>query len=515
MDRNEDLVLTELPHRKNINTELPSKKMGVSKVKVGIIFAVAIVAIAAGIAMGMLWSSIFDGILSRQLILSPTSKSFSIWKETPIPMYLKIYLFHWTNPQLIRKEKPHFIEKGPYVFKEIDYKVNRTWNDNGTLTFYQRRIWHFLPEESNGTLDDQIVNLNPIAATLAYKVRYKRRFMQLLVSGILEGLHEGLTVTKTVRELLFDGYEDDLINFAKKYDIPGIPWDKFGWFYGRNGSETYDGIFNMNTGANNMKEIGILHEWNHSDKSKIYTGKCGQINGTLGDLWPPVRDYEDVSVFAPDVCTLVPLKDNGHVNYDGLEGKQFIATPQTFDNGSKVESRGCYCKDIECQPSGTLNVSTCKFGAPAFISLPHFHLADESYLNAIDGLKPANDGSHDFSILVQPDLGIPLQVKARLQLNLLIQPMEHIGLFANVPKVFIPMLWFRQEADLSSDLGSQLKFVLILPTLGHVTFFGIAGLGLLIFFIGGVVCIRGRRKAEDNQRLIARAETNGSNRTEG
>ncbi|XP_015115646.1 protein croquemort isoform X2 [Diachasma alloeum] len=489
--------------------------MGVSKVKVGIIFAVAIVAIAVGVAMGVLWSSIFDEILSRELILSPTSKSFSIWKETPIPMYLKIYLFHWTNPQLVGKVKPHFIEKGPYVFKEVDYKVNKTWNTNGTLTFYQKRIWHFLPSESNGTLDDEIVNLNPIAVTIAYRVRHKSGPIKQMVSGALEVLQEGLTVRKKVRELLFDGYEDKLIDLAKELHVPGIPWNKFGWFYGRNRSETYDGTFNMNTGANSMQDLGILREWNYERKSTIYSGKCGEINGSLGDLWPPVRYYEDVSVFAPDVCTLVPLHDNGIMNFDGLEGKQFMATPETFDNGSRVESRACYCKDVECQPSGTLNVSTCKFGAPAFVSLPHFHLADESYRNSIDGLRPAHDGSHDFYILVQPDLGIPLQVRARLQLNLLIQPIKHIRLFEKVPKVFIPMLWFRQEADLSSDLGSQLKFVLILPTLGHVTFFGIAGLGVLLLFIGGVVCIRGRRRAEDNQRLIAKTEGSGTATNEG
>lgn len=326
------------------------------------------------------------------------------------------------------------------------------------------------------------------------------------MSALLNELKETLTVKKRVRELLFEGYKDELLDRATEFHVPGIPWDKFGWFYGRNESETYDGVFTMNTGSTSMKEIGILHEWNHSNKSRIYPGKCSRINGSLGDLWPPLRDSADVSVFAPDVCTLVPLHDNGTHNFGGLEGKRFIATAETFDNGTKVKSRSCYCKDVECQPSGTLNVSTCKFGAPAFVSLPHFHLADESYLNAVDGLQPLDDGTHDFSILVQPDMGIPLQVRARLQLNLLIQPIKHIKLFENVPKIFIPMLWFRQEADLSSDLGSQLKFVLILPTLGQVTFLGIAGLGLLLFVIGVVIWIRGKRRADDNQRLIAKTE---------
>lgn len=43
-------------------------------------------------------------------------------------------------------------------------------------------------------------------------------------------------ITKTVDELLFTGYEDDLINMAKDMPMFGqekieVPFDRFGWFY--------------------------------------------------------------------------------------------------------------------------------------------------------------------------------------------------------------------------------------------------------------------------------------------
>ena len=41
-------------------------------------------------------------------------------------------------------------------------------------------------------------------------------------------------VTKTVREFLFDGYEDPLITMAETLPALAqidIPFDKFGWFY--------------------------------------------------------------------------------------------------------------------------------------------------------------------------------------------------------------------------------------------------------------------------------------------
>lgn len=96
------------------------------------------------------------------------STGYDQWKETPIPMYLKIYLFNWTNAEEVLHDwsvKPIFQECGPYVFSEHHVRVNLTWNaSDNTVTYYQKRIWHFLPEQSNGSMKDNITNLNVIAA---------------------------------------------------------------------------------------------------------------------------------------------------------------------------------------------------------------------------------------------------------------------------------------------------------------------------------------------------------------
>jgi scavenger receptor class B protein 1 len=54
---------------------------------------------------------------------------------------------------------------GPYVFLEKHIRTNVTWSkDESTVDFYQKRVWHFVPELSNGSLDDEVTNLNPIVA---------------------------------------------------------------------------------------------------------------------------------------------------------------------------------------------------------------------------------------------------------------------------------------------------------------------------------------------------------------
>lgn len=89
--------------------------------------------------------------------------NYNNWIETPIPMYLKIKLFNWTNPEHIANKsvKPNFIECGPYVFLEKHKRVDVKWHpENYKVSYNQIRTWHFVPELSNGHLEDKITNIN-------------------------------------------------------------------------------------------------------------------------------------------------------------------------------------------------------------------------------------------------------------------------------------------------------------------------------------------------------------------
>ncbi|KAG7213896.1 hypothetical protein KM043_003100 [Ampulex compressa] len=486
-----------------------SKKMKRSWKVIGIISVVGIIVMVLGITAGVLWSSIYDLIFTTQLSLTPTSTNFKFWKETPIPMYLKISLFNWTNPADVNSTndiKPNFVEMGPYVFRQVDYKVNEVWNDNGTVTFQRRRIWHFDETLSNGSLTDEVTNVNPVSATIAYMMRFQTKFTRDIINRIMLILKENLVTTKTVKELLFDGYTDNMLVIAKKLNRSMLPYTKFGWFYGRNGTDDYDGTFNMLTGVNDMHELGILKEWNFANTTKYYHGNCGLITGTNGDLWPPLPENETVSIFISDICTTLKLRKENATIIQGVTGKKYISDDAMLDNGTKVLSRQCYCFNTECIPSGALNISECKYGAPVFISLPHFYLADPSYRDNIVGMKPSKE-KHELSIALEPTTGIPLQVRAQLQINLLIQPDEYLTRFKYVKRTFVPMMWFTQEADLTSDYASKVKFILTLPSLGEVTCYGIAGIGGFILLIGVFIYVRQRRQGEEGQVLIPKNET--------
>lgn len=102
--------------------------------------------------------------------MRPGSVNYNNWIETPIPMYLKFMMFNWTNVDDLNGDvdanyKPNLVEMGPYVFMEKHTRVNVSFHkENDTVSYDQIRTWHFMPEMSNGTLDDYVTNVNVIAA---------------------------------------------------------------------------------------------------------------------------------------------------------------------------------------------------------------------------------------------------------------------------------------------------------------------------------------------------------------
>uniref|UniRef100_U5EZE5 Putative plasma membrane glycoprotein cd36 n=1 Tax=Corethrella appendiculata TaxID=1370023 RepID=U5EZE5_9DIPT len=423
--------------------------------------------------LGLLWPLISSNMLVKKLSLTPDSTNYKNWIRTPIPMYLELYLFNWTNADQVENYtivKPNFQQLGPYTFKEVHERTKLIWNDNNTITFNQRRIWNFVPELSNGTLDDEVTNLNIITLIATDYLKNAPAWEKFIINGFLKMSSSFLWEHKKVRQLLFDGLNDRLLNLLRTIQNSSIniPFDKFGYFYNRNLSETYDGIFTMNTGVDDLNKLGELTLWNGKKNTGMYPGKCGNVYGTTGELWPATHENKtNITVFATDVCRSVTLQYDSPLELFEITGKKYIGDDRVFDNGVKYPEQSCYCTSDKC-PSlapGVFNVSQCKFGSPMFVSFPHFYLADESYLNKLTGLKP-NKSEHEFYIALEPKTGIPLDIRAQLQINLKLEPIEGYKFYEKVPNMMVPMIWFRQRAQLTSELADQAKIALILPSVG-------------------------------------------------
>lgn len=354
-------------------------------------------------------------------------------------MYLDIYLYNYDNPEDFASPdiKPHFTEMGPYSFQEIHNRVGIVWHDNATVSFNTSRTWHFKSERSSGTLEDRVTNVNIIAATIAAVTKHYPA-LTIVMNALFDQKGVNFFETKTVGELIFDGYEDPVLDFLElvkdllpaDLPIPNIPFKKFGWFVERNNSAESDGRFTIFTGADDIKNLGMMNLWNHESNTQYYKDECSNVFGSTGVLWPPVELGKDVSMFPTDLCRSITLKYVGEASKHGIKGGKWIGDDRMFDNGIKYPSELCLCTADEefcpSMPTGVANMSDCKFGAPAFVSFPHFYLADESFFNAVDGFTAPNKEDDEMYIILEPTTGIPLEVRAQFQINVFIEPIPDL-----------------------------------------------------------------------------------------
>ncbi|XP_067624979.1 protein croquemort [Eurosta solidaginis] len=460
--------------------------------------------VALGIVLLIFWNGIADGIMRKNLVLQDGSEFYDSWVEAPIPIYLDFHLFNWTNPEEIRNPnvKPHFTEMGPYVFLEKHLKKNITFYDNSTVAYFQKRTWFFDEQRSGGSLSDMVTAAHAITATVADEMRHRNKYIKKVVNFMLN--HEGgeLYTTKSVREWIFDGYKDRLIDFLNLFNTTKInmPYKRFGWLVDRNGSTEYDGRFTIHTGVADLTMLGRLTHWNLKNETGFYKAPCGTVNGTTGDVFPPHVDTEkEITIFATDACRYLNLAPSGTIEKYGIKAYNWVGTKETLDSGENYPNQNCFCDPSynECPKTGVVDCKKCRNNAPIYTSFPHFYLADASYLNAVSGLKPNHD-KHSFNLAIEPTTGVPLQVNGRLQINMMMQPDDDFDIYRGVPKFLMPMFWFNQRAELDEKIASRTKLAINLGDYGNYIAISLITIGGILLIVGILLTVTKRWKPTPN-----------------
>lgn len=451
---------------------------------------------------GFGWPAIVDSVARSEFVMEPGTEVYNNWMESTVPMYFDIYFWDWTNAAEIRNPnvRPHFEQRGPYVFREVHERINHTFNNDHTITFQQKRTWHYVPEQSNGDFyNDRVTTPHTILMTVGKTIQDDPELlflMNLLLNN--NDLVDGITYDNVlIQDILFEGAEDRLLagllalaavvpELTEGLDIP--QWDGFGYFIERNTSAEYDGVFRMNTGTDSWTYTGEMRTWNGDTSVPHYRGLCGQVRGSTGAVNAPMTSEQtnnppDFNLFITDLCKALTLRYDGDFVLNGLEGKVWVGDSRVFDNGHNFQESECQCTaPVDQCPAlapGVQDVSGCKFGAPLVVSFPHFYLADPSYLNAVTGLSPMRQ-AHEFRYALHPFSGVPMTVNGRLQYNVHVKDYG-LDVTSGLPDVFIPAFWVEQRVVLTQDAIDDIKHIDTLRSAGIYTGWALLGLGILMF----------------------------------
>lgn len=70
--------------------------------------------------------------------------------------------------------------------------------------------------------------------------------------------------------------------------------------------------------------------------------------------------------------------------------------------------------------------------------------------------------------------------------------------------MYLPMLWFKQTAELSKTLSDQAKILLVLPSVGNYTGYGVVTIGVVLVFMAIYLTFKNAWQVTgDEERLIS------------
>lgn len=411
-----------------------------------------------GIIFYLCFPVIFNYLLKQQIALHNGTIGYNVWQDIPLPIYQRLYFFNITNSEdfMRRKAKPKLKEIGPYTFRSRWVKEAIAWHPNGTVSFKEVRTFVFLRNESVGSQNDKIVTVNAPLLLAANFLKDYDISIRLAASLLFSVAGERLIVTKSIKQLAFDGYRDIIILLSPllKRDIP-FKNGLFAWLYGKN--DTDDGNYTVFSGEDGLDKLNVIDTWNGKNSLTFWKGKsCNMFNGSNAEIGPPILPYQTTYTFFQSVfCRSLTLDYVDDVDHLGVTSRRFMTTNMTFANGTHNPANKCFDTEMKLA-SGAQDISQCQYGAPVVLSFPHFYFADSSYLNAVEGLRP-NSSLHSFHIDVEPNTGFSVDAAVRFQVNLFVKRIPGISQLQSVPKVMFPVFWAEISFALTEDLANVFK----------------------------------------------------------
>ncbi|XP_057659106.1 scavenger receptor class B member 1-like isoform X1 [Diorhabda carinulata] len=448
-----------------------------------IIAVVGLIAVLSGTFIHVV--NPYDLIFKWKLIFEKGGEIYELWRAPPVELYLKVYLWNITNKEEYMsglENQLRMEEVGPYVYRELMKHENVTFNDNGTLTAVPKHPLVWVPEYSQGNLEEDLLVLPNIALlSIADVVSDKSYFTRIGLNLLIRQTESQPLVTMTAREFMF-GYYSSILTLGNNFMPTWITFDKLGLIdrmYDFDGDyETvYDG---QKFGLNN---IGLIEKYRGDTKIPQWDSPCGDISGASdGTKFQGYIEPNDTLLFfRKSMCRAKKLIKVNETITSGLKAYIYNFDPEADDNGWDRENNKCFCKDpTNCKPRGLLDVRGCYYGFPIALSNPHFLDGDKILSANVIGMNP-DPKKHRTFFVIQPDSGLPLQLAVRFQINMHLRNIKTIANCERFDNIVLPLLWAEISMNKLPDfLETRFRMYLNVLPLVEKCF-------MIIFLAGGVL----------------------------
>ncbi|XP_053559378.1 lysosome membrane protein 2 [Bombina bombina] len=452
------------------------------------------------VSIALLVAHTFMNTVERKVkeatILKNGTEVFEAWVNPPPPIYMQFYFFNVTNPlEILSGETPVVDEIGPYTYREYRPKEDIVFLNNGTeVSAVTPKTYVFERNLSVGDPQIDLIRTVNIPVVTLLEMFKNNKVLKPIIEGTLKTYNEGVFITRSVHELLW-GYRDPVLavvhNFIKNVS------DTFGLFYKMN--TTNDGDYVFGSGSANYMEFTQIVKWNGKKNLDWWTSNsCNMINGTDGTTFHPLINKDDILYFySSDLCrSLYAVYEHSEIVKD-IQAFRFSIPADVFANVSINPDNAGFCVPAgNCLPSGLLNVSACKQGAPIILSSPHFYQADESIVKSIVGMNPKKE-DHETFLDISPLTGTLIQAAKRIQINVYIRKIENFKTTENLKTLFFPVMYLNESMVIDDDSAKKLRSILLTGRVVANVPFMIMALGIILGIIFIVLICRTNKTRED------------------
>ncbi|XP_026282563.1 platelet glycoprotein 4-like [Frankliniella occidentalis] len=453
----------------------------------------------------IMWTTdAFHNFVANQMVLDENKGTFAWWVTPPVNPMFRVYIWNYSNWEEFQQDpslKLKLDEIGPFAYKEIISREDIKFDDKGlTIAYKEARKYEYTPEKSGGDLNATVVVPNlPF-----FGAKAKLDLLWGPVSMVLKTLRmDSPLVTLKAQDFIW-GYDDELFRMSKLLPSDNVAMDRVGLL---NGKLRPDDITIL-TGASDIDKLSYIVRYNKKANLNAWPeASCNSFEGSDGSLFPPrtIRARQPVYAFKPEACRLVKFVHDKNVMAQGIRAARYIVDRNAFNSPRTFKDNLCFCNKTdlnECAADGLFDTSPCT-GAPTFISYPHFYLTDPAVAAPFEGMTP-NAEEHDMSADIHPRLGMTLQGRSRLQLNVMVtKDLPHLR-----KGMVLPVAWFAEDLPpyetgfkvmilVASYLLDAIELVLlyVLPFVALVTAVVIVRRLLLLRRAGTALCAADDRGA--------------------
>lgn len=125
----------------------------------------------------------------------------------------------------------------------------------------------------------------------------------------------------------------------------------------------------------------------------------------------------------------------------GITADRYELSEDAYD--SSQENSTCFNVENETPVFGLQNISPCQYGAPVYVSNPHFYKTSPELLEAVEGLSPSKE-KHESYLHIQPKLGVPLKATVRAQMNFKVEQSTNVEAVKNFRDFTFPVMWLEE-----------------------------------------------------------------------